>query len=108
MSKVTGRYIARLVTGAKPVTRETPRRPHLFGIVAAAALLLAGMAGSHPARSEVPLAADQIGGTVKSARGAEAGGWVIAETDDFPTRSAMPRRGEAQERRILSRQEADA
>jgi hypothetical protein len=65
MGKVTGRYI-----------------------VAAAALLLAGMAGAQPVRGEVPLAADTIGGTVSSARGAEAGVWVIAETDDFQTRFA--------------------
>jgi len=41
-------------------------------------LLLGGMAGLQPVHSEVPLAADQIGGKVKSARGAEAGIWVIA------------------------------
>jgi streptogramin lyase len=34
------------------------------------------------------LAPDQIGGTVTSARGTEAGVWVIAETHDFQTRFA--------------------
>jgi hypothetical protein len=53
-----------------------------------AALLLGGMAGLQPARGEVPLAADQIGGKVLSTRGAEAGVWVIAETRDFQTRFA--------------------
>jgi hypothetical protein len=51
-------------------------------------LLLVGMAGLQPVHSELPFAADQIGGKVKSARGAEAGIWVIAETQDFQTRFA--------------------
>src|SRR5882672_2852907 len=68
--------------------KTSTRCPHFFGTFAAALLLLGGMAGLQPVRSEVPLAADQIGGTVKSARGAEAGVWVIAETQDFQTRFA--------------------
>jgi hypothetical protein len=60
----------------------------MFGTFLAAALLLGGMAGLQPAHGEAPLAADHIGGTVLSARGAEAGVWVIAETHDFQTRFA--------------------
>jgi hypothetical protein len=39
-------------------------------------------------RAGVRLAPDDIGGTVTSARGTEAGVWVIAETHDFRTRFA--------------------
>ena len=63
-------------------------RPRTFGTFFGAALLLCGMAGPPPVRGDEPLAADSIGGTVSSAHGAEAGVWVIAETQDFPTRFA--------------------
>jgi hypothetical protein len=53
----------------------------------AAALLLAGVA-LQSASGAVQLASDGIGGTVSSARGVEAGVWVIAETHDFRTRFA--------------------
>src|SRR5436189_669880 len=36
----------------------------------------------------VPIDADDIGGTVTSAKGPEAGVWVIAETTDLPTKFA--------------------
>ena len=35
---------------------------------------------------------DDIGGVVTSPNGPEAGVWVIAETDDFPTRLRKNRR----------------
>ena len=38
------------------------------------------------ATAQGPLDADDIGGVVRSPNGAEAGVWVIAETDDFDTR----------------------
>jgi hypothetical protein len=60
----------------------------IFGTLLGAALLLCVMPQPRPARSDAPLAADSIGGTVLSARGAEAGVWVIAETTEFPTRFA--------------------
>jgi hypothetical protein len=63
-------------------------RPHIFGTFLGAALLLCGLPQPRPVRGDEPLAADSIGGTVSSARGAEAGVWVIAETQDFPTRFA--------------------
>jgi hypothetical protein len=54
----------------------------------AASLLFCGGAGSQPAKAKAPVARDAIGGTVRSAHGAEAGVWVIAETRDFQTRFA--------------------
>ncbi|MEA3139340.1 MAG: hypothetical protein QOK23_1509 [Gammaproteobacteria bacterium] len=50
--------------------------------------LLGCVAGMQAAYSEARLAADEIRGTVASAHGAEAGVWVIAETQDFQTRFA--------------------
>ncbi|HEX4153874.1 MAG TPA: carboxypeptidase-like regulatory domain-containing protein [Steroidobacteraceae bacterium] len=51
-------------------------------------LTLAGMAASSSALGGMRIGADDIGGTVRSARGAEAGVWVIAETQNFHTRFA--------------------
>src|SRR5271168_4801906 len=53
-----------------------------------AALLLCRIAAAQAAESEPRIAATEIGGTVTSAHGAEAGVWVIAETHDFQTRFA--------------------
>ena len=64
------------------------------GMVAfgAAALLIAlfGVAGGRTSagqssRSGIKIDGDDIGGTVTSAKGPEAGVWVIAETSDLPT-----------------------
>ena len=46
------------------------------------------MAGAQAADVQLRIAADEIGGIVRSPRGAEAGVWVIAETHDFQTRFA--------------------
>jgi hypothetical protein len=55
-------------------------------IVGALLLALGSIAaGAQPAGS-VPIDADDIGGVVTSAAGPEAGVWVIAETDDLPTK----------------------
>ena len=64
------------------------RRPQFFRTAVAIGLLFCCAAPAAPARAERRLAADEIGGTVKSAHGAEAGVWVIAETHDFQTRFA--------------------
>ena len=67
------------------------RPDRIFGTASAAAmlvLLLCPVAGSRAARSDLRIGADDIGGTVSSARGPEAGVWVIAETHDFQTRFA--------------------
>jgi hypothetical protein len=53
-----------------------------------AAVLLCCMAGAQAADVQPRIATDEIGGIVRSPRGAEAGVWVIAETHDFQTRFA--------------------
>ena len=62
----------------------------LFAI-AAAAILLAGYVATRSnleaqQSAAVNVKADEIGGVVSSAKGPEAGVWVIAETTDLPTR----------------------
>jgi hypothetical protein len=64
------------------------RRAQLFGTLAAAAMLLVARAALPAPENTVRLGADDIGGTVASSRGPEAGVWVIAETHDFQTRFA--------------------
>src|SRR4030088_1381807 len=41
---------------------------------------------AQPAAAQVRIDADDIGGVVSSAKGPEAGVWVIAETQDLPTK----------------------
>ena len=64
------------------------RRVRIFGAIIAVALLMSAVAGPRAARGEARIGKDEIGGTVTSAHGAEAGVWVIAETQDFQTRFA--------------------
>ena len=67
------------------------RPDRIFGTASAAAmlvLLLCPVAGSRAAGSDLRIGADDIGGSVASSRGPEAGVWVIAETQDFQTRFA--------------------
>ena len=66
----------------------SPRHAWCMRVGAAAALLLGGIALSLAAGTEPRDAARAISGTVTSAHGAEAGVWVIAETQDFKTRFA--------------------
>jgi hypothetical protein len=58
----------------------------MFRGLGVAAWFLCRIATSEAA--EPRIAAAEIGGTVTSAHGAEAGVWVIAETRDFQTRFA--------------------
>jgi hypothetical protein len=51
-------------------------------------LLLSGCAGQGTSSNAVAVDGDDIGGTVTGSNGPEAGVWVIAETDDLPTRFA--------------------
>jgi hypothetical protein len=46
---------------------------------------IAGMAARQTGGSSVQIDGDDIGGVVTSAKGPEAGVWVIAETKDLPT-----------------------
>jgi len=65
---------------------SSKRHARVFEAGFAAGALLSAMAASP--QSELNVAADAIAGTVASARGPEAGVWVIAETRDFQTRFA--------------------
>jgi hypothetical protein len=69
-------------------TNSSPRRAWILRRMGVAGLLLCRIAAPQAAGSEPRIAAAEIGGTVTSAHGAEAGVWVIAETRDFPTRFA--------------------
>jgi hypothetical protein len=51
-------------------------------------VLIAASGVSRPSPVELKVSANDIGGIVTSARGPEAGVWVIAETHDLPTRFA--------------------
>jgi hypothetical protein len=62
--------------------------PKLKCIIASLVALAGCLTGEGAAFGEAGVAADEIRGTVKSAHGAEAGVWVIAETQDFQTRFA--------------------
>jgi hypothetical protein len=62
--------------------------PKLKCIIALLVALAGCLTGEDVAFGEAGVAADEIRGTVKSAHGAEAGVWVIAETQDFQTRFA--------------------
>ena len=62
-------------------------KPILFALLASSCLVAsAGVAGTSFAAEPVPSVADGIGGVVTSAKGPEAGVWVIAETKELPTR----------------------
>ncbi|HWO42306.1 MAG TPA: carboxypeptidase-like regulatory domain-containing protein [Candidatus Eisenbacteria bacterium] len=67
-------------------------KPWLFAAAAGACLSLAALATQLSAQQkptvQVAVDSDDIGGVVTSAKGPEAGVWVIAETRDLPTRFA--------------------
>src|SRR5580704_15818078 len=81
-------------TGAKSHPREAfMQRKSLYASVAAIALaaFLAGTpapAFAQQAAAQVAIDNDDIGGVVTGPKGPEAGVWVIAETNDLPTRYA--------------------
>ncbi len=65
-------------------------KPYLPTLLATTCFVAASAALVQPAQAAapagVPTVADGIAGTVTSAKGPEAGVWVIAETNDLPTR----------------------
>src|SRR3977135_3588380 len=61
-------------------------RLFMMSTVVMAVSAMAWVAGQQIER--VPIDADDIGGTVTSAKGPEAGVWVIAETSELPTKFA--------------------
>src|ERR1044072_6136589 len=63
--------------------------PRLGALVAARAVLMSVSGAAAQQRGgAVAIDADDIGGVVTSAKGPEAGVWVIAETTDLPTKFA--------------------
>ncbi len=59
------------------------------GLIAAGVILVASLGGLNAQQSTaeaVSIGNDDIGGVVSSAKGPEAGVWVIAETTDLPTK----------------------
>jgi hypothetical protein len=69
----------------------TKRVPVSLAAVGLAALFLVSLnaAGARQgAREAIRIDADDVGGVVSGARGPEAGVWVIAETNDLPTKFA--------------------
>jgi hypothetical protein len=62
--------------------------PKLKCVIASLVALAGCLTGEGAALGEAAVAIDEIRGTVQSAHGAEAGVWVIAETQDFQTRFA--------------------
>src|SRR6059036_2796464 len=68
------------------------RRVHLqvvaIAFVATVVFSLIGVQSQNTPQATVPIDPDDIGGVVTSAKGPEAGVWVIAETTDLPTRFA--------------------
>lgn len=59
-----------------------------FGVALLLVLSAIGISTAQPVGPAVMVDSDDIGGTVRSATGPEAGVWVIAETTDLPTRFA--------------------
>ena len=55
-------------------------------LLAGAAFIALTLAAPAPARAQIEIGPADLGGTVKSAAGPEAGVWVIAETRDLPTK----------------------
>src|SRR5262245_56216384 len=64
--------------------------PWLVAVLTAllASITIAGVAARQPQGPPVPVDKDDLGGIVTSAKGPEAGVWVIAETSDLPTKLA--------------------
>ncbi len=54
--------------------------------VLVAVLLVIALSTRRAGQNGIPISGDNIGGTVTSPKGPEAGVWVIAETTDLPTR----------------------
>jgi len=68
--------------------RSSKSHDRLLDAFVLTVLAIGGMAAAQPARCDIQIASDDIGGTVSSTRGPEAGVWVIAETHDLRTRFA--------------------
>ena len=75
---------------------STPANMHVMFAAVILAVLLAGCqaqpGAEHSGAAGVTIGENDIGGVVTSANGPEAGVWVIAETNDLPTRIREDRR----------------
>ena len=56
------------------------------GVAVLLAISLVNLSASQATNGAIPIDADDLGGVVTSAKGPEAGVWVIAETTDLPTK----------------------
>src|SRR3989442_690429 len=81
------RYETRTDERITKMTREHLRYLSIavVGVGVFAAVWL-GRGAAQQASGDVKIDADNIGGTVTSAKGPEAGVWVVAETTDLPTK----------------------
>lgn len=68
---------------AKPTTFQSKRLLHLVLVI-----ILAGISSCDSTSNSMEMDEDDIGGVVTGPNGPEAGVWVIAETQDLPTRYA--------------------
>jgi hypothetical protein len=71
-----------------PLARAVSRPRAPLGWLAVSAAVVATLAACTAGPSTPAIDPDDIGGTVTGPNGPEAGVWVIAETDDLPTRFA--------------------
>ena len=65
---------------------SSPGKVALGVAVLLAVLLVIALSTRRAGQNGIPISGDNIGGTVTSPKGPEAGVWVIAETTDLPTR----------------------
>src|SRR4051812_21184981 len=77
--------------GRRSDEMRTTRATHLFSIIAAGFALCStasttALGAARPAAESIRVNADGIGGVVTGSKGPEAGVWVIAETEDLPTK----------------------
>src|SRR5712672_3245906 len=68
------------------MTKRTLYAAILIGLAVLLAATLTGMRAAQPQNGNVRVGNADIGGTVSSTNGPEAGVWVIAETTDLPTK----------------------
>src|SRR5262245_13278319 len=68
-----------------PMTRTTATTLTALGAAAFVAVALVRAGAGQEGGTAVRIDNDDIGGVVSSAKGPEAGVWVIAETQDLPT-----------------------
>jgi hypothetical protein len=86
-------FLRKRIEGIVMMTRRTKRLARVGAVVAAAALsslmpIGTALPASAAQAADPAIDADDIGGVVSGPNGPEAGVWVIAETNELPTRFA--------------------